>query len=65
MKIVGRQGKPKVDVRTIDSMQRMVNVLQEGCPGIPRGVWRFKSFEEVDQWTMKMRNRPRHPVPRR
>jgi hypothetical protein len=65
MKIVGRQGKPKVDVRTIDSMQRMVNVLQEGCPGIPRGVWRFKSFEEADQWTMKMRNRPRHPVPRR
>jgi len=65
MKIVGRQGTPKVDVLAIDSMQRMVNVLQEGCPGLPKGVWRFKSFEEADQWTMKMLTRPRHPAPRR
>ncbi len=65
MKVVGRQGTAKVDVLAIDSMQRMVNVLQEGCPGIPKGVWRFKSFEEADQWTMKMLTRARHPVPRR
>ncbi|MGA2557362.1 MAG: hypothetical protein ABSG04_13915, partial [Verrucomicrobiota bacterium] len=65
MKIVGRQGTPKVDVLAIDSMQKMVNVLQEGCPGLPKGVWRFKSFEEADQWTMKMLTRPRHPAPRR
>jgi hypothetical protein len=65
MKVVGRQGNPKVDVLTIDSMQRMVNVLREGCPSIPKGVWRFKSFEEADQWTMKMLTRPRNRAPQR
>ena len=60
MKIVGRQGNPKMDVLAIDSMQRMVNVLREGRPSIPKGVWRFKSFEEADAWTMKMLTRPRN-----
>ena len=65
MKVVGRQGTPKVDVVTFDSMQRMVNVLRAGCPFIPKGVWRFKSFEEADEWTMKMLTRPRNRAPQR
>jgi hypothetical protein len=63
MKIVGRQGTPKSDVLAVDSMQRMVNVLREGCPSIPKGVWHFKSFEEADAWTMKMLTRPRNRAP--
>lgn len=43
-----------MDVITLDPMQRMVSVLRHGCPFMPKGVWRFKSFEEADQWTMKM-----------
>lgn len=60
MKVVGRQGETKVDVITFDPMQRMVNVLRQGRPFMPKGVWRFKSFEEADQWTMKMLTRPRN-----
>ncbi len=65
MKIVGRQGKTKVDVLTFDPMQKMVNVLRQGRPFIPKGVWRFKSFEEADEWTMKMLTRPRNPASQR
>jgi hypothetical protein len=25
---------------------------------VPKGVWRFKSFEEADKWTMEMLTRP-------
>jgi hypothetical protein len=65
IKVVGRRGNPKVDVLTFDSMQRMVNVLREGCPFIPKGVWRFKSFQEADEWTMKMLTRPRNRASQR
>ena len=65
MKVVGRQGQPKVDVESFDSMQKMVNVLRQGRPFIPKGVWRFKSFEEADQWTMKMLTRPRNRASQR
>jgi hypothetical protein len=46
-------------------MQRMANILRQGRPFIPKGVWRFKSFEEADQWTMKMLTRPRNPASQR
>lgn len=60
MKVVGRQGEARVDVITFDPMQRAAQVLRQGCPFIPKGVWRFKSFEEADQWTMQMLTRPRN-----
>jgi hypothetical protein len=65
MKVVGRRGKTKVDVVLFDPMQRMANILRQGRPFIPKGVWRFKSFEEADQWTMKMLTRPRNPASQR
>ena len=65
MKVVGRPGKTKVDVITFGPMQKMVNELRQGCPFIPKGVWRFKSFEEADQWTMKMLTRPRNRASQR
>jgi hypothetical protein len=60
MKVVGRQGEPKADVVAVDSMQEMANELRKGCPFIPKGAWRFKSFEEADRWTMEMLTRPRN-----
>ncbi|MGD1086256.1 MAG: hypothetical protein ABSA47_16090 [Verrucomicrobiota bacterium] len=60
IKVVGRRGNTKVDVVTFDPMQRMAQTLRQGRPFIPKGVWRFKSFEEADQWTMKMLTRPRN-----
>ena len=57
MKIVGRKGKPRVDVTTIDSLQRLANELRKDRPFLPRGVYRFRSFEEADEWKMRMLTR--------
>jgi hypothetical protein len=57
MKVVGRKGKPRVDVTTIDSLQRLANELRKGRPFMPRGVYKFRSFEDADQWKMRMLTR--------
>lgn len=54
MKVVGRKGEPIVNALTIDGMQRMANTLRKGKPFIPKGVWRFRTHEEADEWMMKM-----------
>jgi hypothetical protein len=58
MKVVGRKGKPRIDVITIDAMQRLAGELRKGRPFMPRGVYKFRSFEEADEWKMKMLTRP-------
>jgi hypothetical protein len=57
MKIVGRKGRAKVDIIAIDSLQRMANDLRRGRPFMPKGVWRFNSFEEADAWKLQMMTR--------
>lgn len=57
MKVVGRKGRAKVDIVAIDSLQRMANDLRRGRPFMPKGVWRFKSFEEADAWKLQMMTR--------
>ena len=57
MKVVGRKGQARVDALAIDSMQRMANELRRGRPFIPKGVHRFKTFEEADAWTLRMMTR--------
>lgn len=57
MKVVGRKGKAKADVLAIDGMQRLANTLRGNKPFIPKGVWRFKTFEEADAWTLNIRTR--------
>jgi hypothetical protein len=61
IKVVGRKGNPKVDAEAIDPMQRMVNELRKGRPFVPKGVFRFKSFEEADKWLLEMQTRPANP----
>jgi len=61
IKVVGRKGTPKIDAEAIDSMQRMVNELRKGRPFVPKGVFRFKSFEEADKWLLEMQTRPKNP----
>ena len=38
--------------------------LRGDKPFLPRGVHRFRSFEESEEWTLKMLTRPRRPAPR-
>ena len=54
MKVIGRKGAPVVNVETIDQMQKMANALRQGRPLVPKGLWRFKTFEEADAWLIKM-----------
>jgi hypothetical protein len=65
IKVIGRTGSPKIDSLAIDSMQRMVNELRGGRLGAPKGVFRFKSFEEADQWWLEMLTRPDNLASRR
>jgi hypothetical protein len=57
MKVIGRKGKPRIDVSTIDSLQKLANELRKGRPFMPKGLWRFKSHEEADSWKLKMLTR--------
>ena len=60
MKVVGRRGTPHVDAVAIDSLQRMANELRRGRSFIPKGVFRFKTFEEADAWNLQMMTRRSH-----
>ena len=57
MKVIGRKGKPRIDVTTIDSLQKLANQLRKGRPFMPKGLWRFRSHEEADSWKLKMLTR--------
>jgi hypothetical protein len=57
MRIIGRKAPPKADATSVDQMQKMANALRQNRPLIPKGLWRFKSFEEADAWLMKMMTR--------
>jgi len=57
MKIIGRRKPAKADVLQIDGMQRLANTLRGNKPLVPKGVWRFKTFEEADAWTLRMTTR--------
>ena len=63
MKVVGRKGRPKVNALAIDDLQRLANILRNGRLFMPKGVWRFKTFEEADSWKLKMLTRPNHGSP--
>jgi hypothetical protein len=59
-KIGGRREGDDV-LRDIEILQRTVNELR-GCGLIPRGVYRFRTHEEADEWMMRQiaANHARH-----
>jgi hypothetical protein len=61
VKVVGRKGRPKIDVIAIDPLQRLANELRKGTPFMPKGVWRFRSHDEADAWKFQMLTRPSNP----
>ena len=54
MKVVGRKGQPKVNVETANGFLKMVATVRGNRPYMPKGVWRFKTFEEADAWKLEM-----------
>jgi hypothetical protein len=35
-------------------MELCVKLRSDNCRGIPRGVYKFKTFEEENEWTIRM-----------
>ena len=61
MKIVGRK---KAMIVTLDSARgflKLINTLRQGKPFLPKGVHRFKTFEESEEWSIKMMARNYNP----
>jgi hypothetical protein len=57
MKIVGKRRASHRGLEDAKDFLDLVIELRAGKPFIPKGVWRFRSFEEKDEWTMKMLTR--------
>lgn len=57
MKIVGRQGQVRSGLLHADAMQRLAIELRRGKLFMPKGVFRFKTFEEADEWKHRMLTR--------
>lgn len=62
MKIFGRKGKPKVNLETANGFLKLMRTLRGTRPFIPKGVFRFKTFEEADAWNLQMMTRRSHPA---
>ena len=57
IKVVGHR-RPASGPEEVARFLRLVRDLRGDRPFIPRGVHRFKSFEEAQEWSMKMMARP-------
>lgn len=57
MKVVGRKSSPKYNLDTMRGLQALASKLRGNKPYIPKGVYRFHSFEEADEWTLRMMTR--------
>ncbi len=53
MKVVGRR-KPMRTLVDYDRLLRTVGAVRGNAGICPRGVYRFRSFEEADEWKIKM-----------
>lgn len=57
MKVVGRNVRVRAGLAGADAMQRLANELRKGKPFMPKGVFRFRTFEEADAWKLRMLTR--------
>jgi hypothetical protein len=60
MKVVGRRRPGRGLVATAPLLRLAVD-LRGDKPFLPRGVHRFRSFEESEEWTLRMLTRPSKP----
>jgi hypothetical protein len=60
MKVVGRR-RWAPGLAASAPLLRLVLQLREGRPFLPKGVHRFRSFEESEEWTLRMLARPQKP----
>lgn len=52
-KRLGRQGTA-TGLLEADALLHLVLMLRSGRPFIPKGVYRFRNYEEAHQWSIQM-----------
>lgn len=57
MRVVGRRKDPAPTLENVRALQRLLHELRGKHPFLPKGVYRFKSHQEADEWQMKMLTR--------
>ena len=57
MKVVGRRKDPSPTLENVRALQGLLRDLRGKNPFLPRGVYRFKSHQEADEWQMRMLTR--------
>lgn len=60
MKVLGGRNLPD-DRKRFDRLQRTADKLRQGVWHHPKGVFRFSSFEEFEQWKQNLLRRPPDP----
>jgi hypothetical protein len=63
MKVLGSRRSRGGLLRAAPFLELIVS-LRGKTPFIPKGIHRFSTFEESQQWSIKMMARPRNPVRR-
>ena len=56
-KTVGRRKQSSGGLMVTDNLLKLVIALRGNKPFYPRGVYKFKSFEEKEAWALKMKTR--------
>lgn len=64
VKTVGRRTPGRGGLEKSAALLELTVQLRGDKPFIPRGVYRFKSFEESDAWAMRMMTRRSSPARR-
>ncbi len=57
MKIVGKRKPATGSIEKVDALQRLATDLRGDKPFHPKGVFKFKTFEEKEAWDRKIRSR--------
>jgi hypothetical protein len=63
MKVIGKRKPYSGGLEGVQGFLEMIIQLRGDQPFIPRGVYRFKTHEELNAWTLKMLTRPKAARP--
>jgi hypothetical protein len=57
MKVIGKRNPAKGGILEANGFLELVVKLRGDKPFMPRGVYRFRTHEEKDEWTLRMLSR--------
>ncbi len=64
MKVIGRPKKLRGGLEAMNGLLKLAIALRGNKPFAPRGIYRFKTYDEADEWRMRMLTRASAGHPR-